>query len=74
MVSIVPADSGFKVTWMIKDNQIAKILSGGKYIIEKTNVTFVNAGERIDQVNILDCSENITENLEETTTTFNFSK
>ena len=75
MVSIVPADSGFKITWILKDNHILKIiLPEEKHTIEKTNEIFVNGSEIIDQIKILDCSEDITKDYELTSATFNFSK
>ena len=74
VVSIVPADSGFKITWITNDNQTLKIiLPEENYTIEKSNEIFVNASI-IDQISISDCSEDVTENYELSSATFNFSK
>ena len=74
VVSIVPADSGFKITWIMKDNHTVKIILPEENItIEKSNEIFVNAN-LIDQIKISDCSEDTTENYELTSATFNFSK
>ena len=74
VVSIVPADSGFKITWIMKDNHTVKIILPEENItIEKSNEIFVNAS-LIDQIKISDCSEDTTENYELTSATFNFSK
>ena len=75
VISIVPADSGFKITWIMKDNQTVRIiLPEEKHTIEKTNEIFVNASETIDQIKISDSSEDITKDYELASATFNFSK
>ena len=76
MVSIEKAYGGYIITWAIKDNKTAKIiLSEKNYTIEKSNQIFVNGSEIIQQIKIFDCSgDSITENYEQATATFNFSK
>ena len=74
VVSILPADSGFKVTWIIKDNQTTKVNLSDENYVQKSNEIFLNASEPIDHIKMLDCSEDITDNFEQTTVTFNFSK
>ena len=75
MVSIVPADNGFIITWIMKDNQTVKInLPEQKYTIEKSNEIFVNDSEIIDQIKISDCSEDITKDYELASATFYLSK
>ena len=75
VVSIVPVDSMFKITWIMKETQTLKIvLPEENYTLENSNEIFVNASEIIEQIKILDCSEDITIDYELTSATFNFSK
>ena len=75
MVSIVPADSGFKITWIMKDTQMLKIIPPEEsYTFGNSNEIFVNDSEIIDQIKISDCLEDITKDYELTSATFNFSK
>ena len=75
VVSIVPADSGFKITWIMKDNQTVRIILPEEiYTIKNSNEIFVNGSEIIDQIKISDCAEDITKDYELTSATFNFSK
>ena len=76
MVSIEQVYGGYIITWAIKDNKTAKIfLSEENYTIKKSNQIFVNGSEIIHQIKIFDCSgDSITENYEQATATFNFSK
>ena len=76
MVSIEQAYGGYIIKWAMKDNKTAKIiLSEENYTIEKSNQIFVNGSEIIHQIKIFDCSgDSITENYEQATAIFNFSK
>ena len=75
MVSIVPADSRFKITWIMKDTQMLKIIPPEEnYTFENSNEIFVDASEIIEQIKISDCSEDITKDYELASATFNFSK
>ena len=76
MVSIEQASGGYIITWAMKDNQTAKIiLSEEDYTIENSNQIFVSGSKIIHQIKIFDCSgDSITENYEQATAIFNFSK